>query len=154
MPSSITTVIGLHFSISVFCKIIHRIETRTRCFLVFRANLSARCFRIVVGICLGDEDLFIGEAELYKRTKGESSCRDISLWLPTATSMLTGSTTESITTDDDSDESSSLLSVPLLGGYSRRGCEEDSVDMLVNCSKAKQTLTSQYDIYAVENLKC
>ena len=91
-----------------------------------------------------NEDLARGERVHYDRMDGECSCEDHGRWLLTSITKLKSSE------ECNDDNGSSLLSVPLLGGHSRHGCESESLDMLVNIVHAKKALASRYNVYGVD----
>ena len=94
-----------------------------------------------------NEDLAHGEMVHYERMNEECSCEDHGRWLLTSMTKLKSSD------ECNDDDVSSLLSVPLLGGHSRHGCESESLDMLVNSVHAKKALASRYNVYGVDNIE-
>lgn len=79
------------------------------------------------------EPLVGGEAQLM-HADGQSKCQPMSQWKETH-----------IVPPDESDDQTGLvtLDVPLLGGFSRRGCVESSLKYKVNVDNAVTALTSK-----------
>lgn len=94
------------------------------------------------------EDLSIGETNLHSSFMSDEvvSCQSFSSWSSTPITNLASSSTRNAVIN------MSLLSVPLLGDYLRRGCEASSLDMFVNEEQAKMALTSRHGIMGVEVL--
>ena len=86
----------------------------------------------------------------YEEVKEQpTSCQDIGKWLSTSTTMLEDKSEQECIVDNDDSDSYSVLSLPLLGSYSRHGHKSESLNMSVNSIQIKKAFTSRYNIYGV-----